>query len=155
MLFWALSIKHLSRIMGLFIPIFKNVYFGGTDGCLDLKLPLCQPLTVKSLLQSYAKAIFIQLRNNTIHFSKISPCLYLALYYLNELLYLIHCSIEWVPNWKHDVVDSTKCLKLTWVKWIPVFIRNIFCSPKCGVKFYTKSVTINGEFLKKRWERER
>jgi len=72
--------------MGLFILIFENVYFDGTDKWLDLKLPLYQPLNVKSLLQSYAKAIFIQLRNNTIHFSKIFPCLYLMFYNLNALL---------------------------------------------------------------------
>ena len=75
--------------MGLSVLIFKNVYFDGTDGCLDLKLPLCQPLTVKSLLQSHAKAIFIQLRNNAIHFSKISLCLYLVFCYLNALLCLL------------------------------------------------------------------
>lgn len=52
-----------------------------------------------------------------------------------------------------EVVDSTNCLNFTWVKWIPVFIRNIFCSPKCEVKFHTKSNTIKGKFLKKRWKK--
>jgi Zn-dependent protease with chaperone function len=129
-LFWALSIKQLSGIMGLFFFFFINVYFDGTYGWLVLILPLYQPLTVKSLLQSYAKAIFIQLRNNAIHFSKIFP-VFIPSVLLLECIIVFASLLDWMSTKlkTREVVDSTTRLNLSWVKFLTVFIRNILSPP--------------------------